>query len=132
MVRDAITRGPTARSLLLKFVEQHEAREAAKQALEAKKAVEGEDVASFSLGRRQGAALSGHEGRRPDQVGGLMQVTARLSGSGHQGALRLFLHRVCDCGLSLRTPCIYRHASFARRVPMEARIRWLLDWHKLL
>ena len=41
MVRDAITKGPQARALLLKVIEAHEAREAAKEALQAKKLAEG-------------------------------------------------------------------------------------------
>ncbi len=45
MIKDAIIKGPTARSMLLKFVEQHEAREATK---EAKKATEAEDMSAFN------------------------------------------------------------------------------------
>ena len=41
MVRDAITKGPQARALLLKVIEAHEAREVAKEALQAKKLAQG-------------------------------------------------------------------------------------------
>ena len=47
MVKNGITKGPTAMKLVLQFIEAHEAREAAKEALKEKKAAEG-GTANFS------------------------------------------------------------------------------------
>ena len=41
MVKNAITKGPAAMNLLLKFMEAHEARQAAREALKAKQIAEG-------------------------------------------------------------------------------------------
>ena len=47
MVKNGITKGPTAMKLVLQFIEAHEAREAAKEALKVKRASEG-GLANFS------------------------------------------------------------------------------------
>ena len=53
MVKNAINKGPVAMNLLLKFIEQHEAREARREELKLKKIAEGSEEIDWDAEKRE-------------------------------------------------------------------------------